>query len=1089
MASSQQHLGDDDFLDLTEELSEVVLPAANCVRPGDDRLYITIRIRNLEIPALIDTGFSGGLMFQACLFYDIQNQGVRLVSTKGHVTVADGNKAEIAGSCNPIVTIGAKTWKGRAILVKGLNYPAIIGVRMLNDLGAVIDTKQRTIRISSDIPEEVAEVLTLFEVASVSLAGDEDDWPEPLPDLSHHVELTTTHPMVSSSELLKFNQFIEAAHVEFNACSGPANMNPLRLYVDPHQPPVKLRSYPLSPAMQSVAKDEVEKLLSKGIIKRSDSPWNSPAFLLRKKTGDWRFTIDFREVNKTCRRNSHPLPFINETLDQLRNSTFISTLDLEAGYHQCPLHAESREVTAFSILGLGHFEFLRVPFGLSTAPNHFQAEMERVLRDSISEGFALLFLDDIVIISKTFDDHLKHLRKVFDLLLKANLKLNWQKCKFLQEQVEFLGHVVGSGKIQVSPKKCEAIVNFPRPKTPKQLRGFLSLVSFCRRFIPGLAEKSAALTAMLKKDAKIEWTEERNEAFLKLKQCLVEPPVLHMPDFELPFEIRADASDYALGAILLQRDDDQYKIIAYHSKIFSSAERNYTTTEKECLAVLSACEKWRHYIMGQKTVVRTDHSALVWLQNIKNPAGRLARWATRLAVFDLQIMYLKGENNQLADCLSRACGGDSITGEEEAVSAANLQFADTTDDWYLKICTNVKQNPKKYPAFRIQDDTLYKLIKRPDTGAIEWKLVVPTPERQRILQQYHDSLQGGHFGVRKTHHKIAQDYYWPKLYADCKKHVRTCKECQQYKPSNLKVAGEMTIRPITEIKVGQLLTLDLMGPLPMTTRRNQFILVIVDSASKYVVTAPLKKATTANVTSVIEDQWILKFGPPQQILCDNGSQLVSKSMRDFCAKYGIQLNTTPFYFPSANATERTNRTLKASLAIFAQDDHRQWDVHLKFIEYALNTSVSDVTSYTPARLLFGRDLPQFNKPDPALLHANKTPFDPGQHVQNVDKEMLKIYERAVEATNKAKKVQQRQFNLRHRAVTYKVHDLCWLSNFEKSQAGAYFSSKLAPKYRGPVKIKAVLSPTQYEVEDLNQKSLGRWHVSHLKPYIQSSSIS
>lgn len=1071
-----------ELLDVTEDLSEVVIPVTSWLKQGDDRLYITLRIRDLEIPTLIDTGFSGSLMFQACLFYELQHQGgVRLTPTTGYVTVADGNKAEIAGLCNPIVHIGARQWKGKAILVKGLSYPAIMGVKMLNDLRAVIDTKNRAITISSEDPQEAAELLSLFEVASVGVADDVDEWPEPPPDSTTHKNVETTHRLVSPEELQLFNELLRESHEQFNKCTGPAKVAPLQLYVDPHQPPVKMRSYPLSPVMQKVAKEEVEKMLAKGIIKASDSPWNSPAFLLRKKTGDWRFTIDYREVNKRCRRNSHPLPFINETLDQLRDSAFISTLDLEAGYHQCPLTADSQEVTAFSIVGLGHYEFTRVPFGLSTAPNHFQAGMERVLKEAIAQGYVLLFLDDIVIVSKTFEEHVAHVGKVLALLVAANLKLNWKKCHFLKEQVEFLGHVVGSGKIQVSPKKCEAIINFPRPKTPKQLRGFLSLVSFCRRFIPGLADKSALLTEMLKKDAKIEWTEERNDAFVRLKQSLVEPPVLHMPDFSLPFEIRADASDFALGAILLQRDEDQYNVVAYHSKIFTAPERNYTTTEKECLAVLSACEKWKHYLMGQKTIVRTDHSSLTWLQNIKNPTGRLARWATRLSVFDLQIVFLKGSENQVADCLSRAYGEDTLSGEGEAVSAASVQFADTTDHWYQEMCTNVEQKPRKYPHFRVEDKVLYKKVKRPDTKATEWKLVVPTSDRPRLLQQYHDSLYGAHLGVRKTYCKLAQDYYWPKMGLECKKYVKGCADCQKYKAPNVKAAGEMTVRKTDEIRPNQIVTLDLMGPMPCTPNRHQFILVCVCAATKFLIAVPLKKANADNILKALQVHWVSFMGVPKILQTDNASQLISKKMQAYCTQMGIQLNHSPYYFPASNMCERYNRNIKTSLAIFAKDNHRNWDQHLSFIQFALNSAISETTGYSPNKLMFGREIDQPFSADPALLNGTKSPFDPNGHVQQADCELAKIYAKAVESTNRAKKEQQKQYNLRHRSVVFNKGDLVWLQTFHKSNAADYMTAKLMPKYNGPYRVKAVLSKSQYELETLNGKSHGRWNVTHLKP--------
>lgn len=1018
-------------------------------------------------------------MFQACLFHEIQEQGVRLIPTKGHVMVADGNKAEIAGSCNPIVQVGSKKWKGKAILVKGLNYPAIVGIKLINDMGIIIDSKNRRLTISSSCSSDVAEVLQLFQVAALTVPRDEEDFPQAGQDMEAETPFlfTTTHSKVSPKQLEEFEAMLRNARVAFTKCTGLAKVPPMKIYYDQSVPPVKGRSFPLNPAMQKAACAELDKLLAKGLVRPSTSPWNSPIFLIPKKSGEWRFTEDFRGVNKVSRAVAYGIPFAQETLDQLRDAIFIGKLDLESGYHQVPLEESSIPLTAFSILGRGHYEWLVTPFGLSGAPAHFQDMMENVLAKLIRTGRVFVFLDDIIVMGKTFEEYTDLLKQVLDCLKEHNLKLNWKKCEFLCEYTEYLGFIVGQNTIQVAPSKIESVVNFPRPKTIKQLRGFLALLNFLRRFIPNLSDKTAPLNEMLKKDAKFLWTEERNTAFLSLKQCLVEPPVLSVPNFDLPFEIRTDASDYALGAVLLQHDGEGYRILAYHSRLFTPAERNYTTTEKECLAVISAAERWRGYIMGTEVVVKTDHSALTWLRNIKNPTGRLARWATRLSVFDkMKIVHLSGQKNLVADCLSRAFDLPDSEGGEQLCA-----LFDTQDPWYNELRTKVQRDPKRYPNFLDKDNVLYKRVKRPDTKAIEWKVVVPTQERRQILNQYHDSLFGSHLGVKKTYHKIAQDYYWPKMAKECQKYVQTCVDCQRYKASNVKAAGVMTVKKTEEIRPNQIVTLDLMGPLPCTPNRSQFILVCVCAATKYLIAVPVKKATADNILKALQVHWVSFLGVPKILQTDNASQLISKKMQEYCAKMSIQLNHSPYYFPASNMCERYNRNIKTALAIFAKENHRNWDQHLPFIQFALNSAMSETTGYSPNKLMFGREIEQPFSADPALLNGSKSPFDPNAHVQQVDGELARIYAKAVEATNRAKKEQQKQYNLRHRPVVFSKGDLVWLQNFQKSNAADYLTAKLLPKYNGPYRIKDVLSRSQYELEDLNGKEHGRWNVTHLKP--------
>lgn len=1065
------------------------MPLSNFARL-DSRLFVTLRIRDLEITALVDTGAEVGIVFNSALFYDLIKAGVRLNPTSSTVKVANGETAEISGYCYPLVRIGSATWKGKALIMKRLSCPAILGFQALRDLDATLDVKARRLVLQGHAVAETPEEIPLFSINAMKLESSlpltaEEELPELPTEFGETPCLEVNHSAVSEPEETKFRQLIAKWSKEFADSPGITDVVEMKLYPDPSMPPVKQRAYPLSPVMTRIASEEVDRLLQQGLIEPSDSPWAAPAFLLPKKNRtEWRLTVDYREVNKICRKNAYPLPRMQETLDRLKDSKFVTNLDLVMGYHQIKMAPESQDLTAFSIHGKGHFQYRVMPFGLSTAPAVFQATMEKILQPVLGKH-THVYLDDIIIASKSFDEHLEHLEEVFKLLRKAGLKLNWKKCNFLQEFTEFLGFIVGQGQIRVSPKKVEAVQNFPRPKTLRQLRGFLALLSFVRRFIPNLAERCSPLNEMLRKGEKFTWTPERNEAFLKLKSCLTDAPVLSLPDFQYPFEIHCDASDHGIGGVLLQNINDEYHIIAYASKVLSKPERNYTVTEKECLSVIFCVEKWRAYIEGQKTKIKTDHSSLLWLHNTKNASGRLARWLTRLAPFDLDIIYVKGKDNQVPDFLSRAY---DETPDEVDVAIIDIppeveNYKDTTDTWYLTLMKNVEQHPHRYPHFQVKNEALYKLVRDRAIQRNVWKQVVPTDSRQSILHLAHDTVLGTHLGVSKTLHKIANKLYWPNMFKDVQNHIRNCIDCQTYKASNLKQAGEMAEKSLDEIKPFDLITMDLIGPLPLSKNKNQYILVLVDSATKFVVAEPIRKATTANCIKVIEKNLILQFGPPRILLTDNGKQLISNQMKKFCESYKIQLQAIPFYFPSANQTERYNRTIKTALAIYAKDDHTSWDIHLPYVVFSLRTAVSEITNFSPSRLVFGKELNQVFEQDPALVTGQKQPFNAVSYANQLELERKDIYERAKKAYNKAKTQQARHYNLRRRRVIYTQGTLVWRKNFELSSGVDRTTSKLNPKFIGPFKIGNKFSDTQYELFDLNGKSCGRWHVSHLKPVV------
>ena len=397
---------------------------------------------------------------------------------------------------------------------------------------------------------------------------------------------------------------------------------------------------------------EVKKMLNDGVIRPSKSPWSAPIVLVTKKDGTTRFCVDYRGLNSVTKKDSYPLPRIDEILDNFSGSNYFSTLDLCTGYWQVPIHEPDKEKTAFAS-PQGMFEFNVVPFGLTNAPSSFQRDMDLVLT-GLTWKCCLVYMDDIIIYSPTFDQHLKDIEKVLQQLEQAQMFVKITKCHFAREQLPFLGHIISNKGIAPDPAKTILISNMNPPKDLHQVRQFLGLTSYYRRFIPQYAHLAESLIQLTRKEKAFLWTEECQKAFSILKNKLITPPILSYPKMDKTFVIECDASDFAIGAVLSQPDENGMEnVIAYGSKTLQTAERNYSTTEKECLSVVYWVRTWRCYLWGNTFKIVTDHGSLQWLMNLKDPSGRLARWALRLQEFNFTIQHRPGKNHRNADSMTR----------------------------------------------------------------------------------------------------------------------------------------------------------------------------------------------------------------------------------------------------------------------------------------------------------------------------------------------------------------------------------------------------------------------------------------------------
>nr|KAG5699813.1 hypothetical protein BaRGS_013533 [Batillaria attramentaria] len=395
----------------------------------------------------------------------------------------------------------------------------------------------------------------------------------------------------------------------------------------------------------------LQSMLKAQVIQPSNSPWASPPVLIRKKDGSVRWCLDFRKLNEVTLKDAFPLPLISECLDTLSGNTYMSTLDMAAGYWQLEIHPEDRHKTAF-LTKYGLFEFVRMPFGLCNAPSTFQRAINLVLR-GLTWKTVLAFLDDVLVLGRDFEDHLNNLREVLGRFRRHRLKLKPKKCALFRTRVKFLGKIVSKDGVEVDEDSISAVRDWPVPRSTREVESFLGFLNYHRDHLPKLAEVAQPLYSITGKKTPFIWGDAQESAFNELKSLMVSPPVLAFPCREGMFMLDTDASETAIGAVLSQSQGDQTRIIAYGSKALTPPQRKYCTTRKELLALVAFTRQYRHYLLGRHFTARTDHSSLAWLMRFKNLGGQLARWMEELSQYDIQVVHRPGKDHTNADALSR----------------------------------------------------------------------------------------------------------------------------------------------------------------------------------------------------------------------------------------------------------------------------------------------------------------------------------------------------------------------------------------------------------------------------------------------------
>ena len=763
-----------------------------------------------------------------------------------------------------------------------------------------------------------------------------------------------------------------------------------------NSPPIRQRARRMPFAARAEVARQLRALQLTGVVRASSSPWASPVVLVRKKDGSHRFCVDYRWLNAVTKLDSYPLPRIDDLLDQLAHARYFTILDLASGYWQIRVHEDSVPKTAF-ITPQGLYEFRVMPFGLTNAPSTFQRLMQQLLaglNPSQDTAFVSVYIDDVLIYLHTMEEHLVHLRTVLQRLAEAGLKLKPEKCHFVRQEVEFLGHVITPKGLKTTARLVSAVEEFQQPTNAKQTRQFLGLCSFYRRFIPGFAKIAKPLHQLTRVGIPFSWTVERQRAFVMLKKKLCEAPVLAYPSFDKDFVLETDASTDGIGAVLSQRQEDScMHPVAFASRSLSPAERNYGITDLETLTVVWAVSHFRCYLYGHAVTIYTDHSAVRAVLENPNSSGRHARWWTRVyssGIKSVNIVYRPGKANSNADALSRnpvQVAPDEGIGESEVQVAAISSESVTPTTTISQLLHSsppvlesqsfaVEQQKDKEladmvqylqskalpvgihgsqrvlsqsPLFMLIDGVLYFIRK----GCTPCP-AVPQHLRQRLMEEHHRGPCGSHFGGKKLFQTMSRQWWWEGMHKDIMHFVRNCPEC------TIVSMGRKTVHPplhpIPVQRPFQILGVDIMD-LPLTKQGNRHILVFQDHFSKWPMVYAIPDQKAHRIAQILCDEIIPMFGVPEALLSDRGTNLLSHLMKDVCQILGIKKLNTTAYHPQCNGmVERLNRTLKAMLRKHAGRFGTQWDQFLPGVLWAYRNTPHETTGEKPSFLLFGVDL-------------------------------------------------------------------------------------------------------------------------------------
>lgn len=804
--------------------------------------------------------------------------------------------------------------------------------------------------------------------------------------------------------------------------------------------PVKQKVYKLPIIMKDKLKNRLEELLKLNIIRKSNSAYGAPIFMIPKKNNEYRLVVDYRELNKKIIDDPFMMKDHQDIFSKLYGSKYFSSLDFAAGYYQVKIADEDVHKTAF-VTEFGTYEFLVMPFGLKNAPAVFQRFTEELLNDNIN---AVGKLDDIIVYSQSFQDHLLELEKLLERIDKRNAKLKYTKCNFAVDNLEHLGLEVDTNGLTITNKKIDGIRNIDTPKNSKELKSVVQLFNVYREFIPKFAQICAPLYELLRKDVKFNWTKTHQDAFEHIKQKFIEKPILIHPDMNDYFYVETDASKRGLGCVVMQKRNDIMKPVAYYSRRTTSVEKNKSAFELEAAALRFAAEKTKYYTQDNpKVIVQTDHKNLKYIKDFKNKNAKMARtWFDIMNTFNrAQFNYIKGKDNIIADSLSR------------------LAYVGKID----------------IKALQAEDTEIKKLLKKKDYDikneivGYRGKPYIPEKARLELLYEAHED--NGHLGINGVISQLCQRVHWPGIYKDIRNWIQSCKVCQLKKISRVK-KHESNI-PHMIGYTWKRLHLDFVGPVEKTMNGNEYILTIIDAFSKYAFAFAVKNADAKTVIEKLEKIFLF-IGIPEEIYTDNGKHFTAEVVDDICKIFNLKHYCTSSYNPQANGIcERFNATLSDTIATVVDNNIKDWDMYVDLAVSVYNRSKQKTIGICPYEVIFGVN--------PRLMldvMINNTSND--VTMSNFIKEKYERMEKNEKLIKK--RLEDKAKNTKVTSdVKFNVNDKVLLKIYKRGNANS--RKKFTDRYSGPFVIKDITSGVATLTLE-GGKVYGKWKLDNLKKYYE-----
>ena len=953
----------------------------------------SVKVGETQLEALIDTGSDVTLFPEAVVQADAP---VR------EFAMADGK------SC--LVTRGPVD-VNITMLEKDISHPAyvhqadeaIIGADLLEEYGAIIDMARGEVKLTKP------PTTTVSKCTPILVTTEEDLW-----------------------------KMVRLEYGDLLTGLGLTTLIEHKIDTGDHKPiAIRGRRIPAH-YVDDVAK-HVQELLEQDIIEESTSEWQFPLVIIKKKDGSIRMANDLRRLNEITKKDTFPMPRVDEFFEKITQARIFSRLDLRKGYYQILLREEDRQKTAFAFAGK-LFHFKRMVFGACNAPATFQRLMKRVLGDL---AFVFIYLDDVLIFSNSADEHQSHLKQVLDRIRSAGLTLNAEKCQFGKQEIEFLGYKVKDGKRTPNEEKSQIIARFPVPETPKKLKGFLGLANFFRQLIPDFAVLAKPLFEASNRK-KLIWSDECDKCFRLLKEKLANQPMTYLPDVNKPFIVTCDASDVATGAVLWQEIDGERRPVDFMSRTFTDAEKRYATIEREATAILWALEKWDYYLLGQEFVIETDHKPLMWLMTKKNLPGKLGRMAANLQQYNIKgIQHVAGEENLLADTLSR-------------IEVGLIHSIPATPPGRLRRL--MEKDPKR---FQLIDGRMFLVEKD-----LKRLCVDDNEEIKKILKSVHDD--SGHLAFYKSSEAIRERFYWPNWKNDLKMHLKRCFECQS-KKDDVEPHKEAMV-PLDVEDVFDRVHLDLCGPLTVSDG-NTHVAVLQDAFSKWLEAKPLKDTRTSTITDWLEREIFSRFGEPDLITTDGGTQFDSREFKAFCERWSIRHHiASPYHHQGNGLAEKAIQTLESMLRTTCQEQS-EWSQHVPECVKAYNARKHLTTGVTPYSLMFNREA--------------RCKLDREFELEriNLDAEMNRSIARINREaeTTRVKKYYDRKKKISARLRAGQL--VLW----HVQEQGVGTSKKLNAKWKGPYRVEVVQWPkVRLSDRDGNTKLV---HLNHVKPIVTTRPLA